>query len=133
MDRGFSLIEVVIVIAIMGILTALVMPNYNAIQRRAKLSALTSAGQTIQTALESYNLSAGTYPNGQNLNADALLRQLIQSGDLKAVPKNPYTGAPFSGSDSAGSIDYDAESNGQAYSLRLYGESSTSPSVTLTN
>ncbi len=131
MDNGFSLIEVVIVIAIMGILTALVMPNYNAIQQRAKVSALNSAAQTIQTALESYNLSQGAYPIGQNIAADPLIQQLVQSGDLKSAPKNPYTGRAFSSSDTAGRVNYSAVGSG--YELSLYGESAVSPSVTLTN
>jgi len=133
MDKGFSLIELVIVIAIIGIITILVLPNYSIIQNRAKLTALTSAGHTIQTAVESYNLSTGSYPVGQELTADPLFAVLQQSGDMRSIPKNPYTGAPFSSGDTAGKIAYTYAGSTQSYEIKLYAGSTGSPAVVLTN
>lgn len=132
MDKGFSLIELIIVIAIMGIITVIAMPNYTAIQSKAKLSALNSAGTTIQTAIESYSVANGNYPSA-TMDGGQLAALLLQSGDLKTTPKNPYTGSSFSSADTSGKIQYSYDSGSQTYSLKLYGESTVSPSYVLTN
>gem|GEM_PF-5519453 len=129
---GFSLIELIVVIAIIGIISVVAIPNYTALQSKAKLSALTASGSTIQTALESYSVSSGAYPTG-SLDGGQLMSVLIQSGDLKSSPKNPYTGAPFSSLDSAGKIQYSYDSTSQTYTLKLFSESLSNPAVTLSN
>ncbi len=133
MDDGFSLIELIVVIAIIGIISLIAMPNYTAIQNKAKVSALTTAGHTLQSAIESYAISNGSYPSGEGLNGGELFALLTQSGDVKTIPKNPYTGQSFAAGDTAGKIAYSYDSTTQTYEIKLYGETVSSPSVTLSN
>lgn len=133
MGKGFSLIELIVVIAIMGVLTFIALPNYTAIQKKSKLAALATSGQTIQTAIESYAITNGSYPTGTGIDGGELLSELIESGDLKSIPKNPYTGEAFSSSDSAGKILYTYDSSTQVYQINLYGDDVTAAAITLTN
>ena len=132
MDNGFSLIELIVVIAIIGIISLIAMPNYTAIQNKAKVSALTTAGHTLQSAIESYAISNGSYPSG-SLNGGEVFSLLQQSGDVKTVPKNPFTGQSFAAGDTQGKIAYSYDTTSQTYQIKLYGETVNSPSVTLSN
>ncbi|MPV85261.1 prepilin-type N-terminal cleavage/methylation domain-containing protein [Ostreibacterium oceani] len=81
--RGFTLIEVAIVIAIIGILTAIAIPSYENYMRKVTLKKMTAKMQEVALALEKnyaicnrYNINcttrAGFLPNDWNipLNAD---------------------------------------------------------------
>ena len=62
--KGFTLIELMIVIAIIIILAAIAIPNYLRMTERAKVSAIESDLKAIGTALETYNTDWTTYPTG---------------------------------------------------------------------
>ncbi|MEO8376876.1 MAG: prepilin-type N-terminal cleavage/methylation domain-containing protein [Candidatus Sumerlaeota bacterium] len=59
---GFTLIELMIVVAIIAILAAIAVPNFLEAQTRAKVSRAKADMRTIVTALESYYIDANRYP-----------------------------------------------------------------------
>ena len=60
--RGFTLIELMVVIAIIIILAAIAIPNYLSMTARAKRSRVASDMATVATVLEAYKTDWGTYP-----------------------------------------------------------------------
>ncbi len=61
-SRAFTLIELLIVVAIIAILAAIAVPNFLEAQTRAKVSRARSDMRTEVTALESYHIDHNTYP-----------------------------------------------------------------------
>ncbi len=89
-DRGFTIIELMIVLAIMGILITLAQPNLKQAITRAKESVLREDLFQIRDALDQYYADAGKYP--------VQLTDLVNSQDkarsyLREIPKDPFTGA----------------------------------------
>lgn len=67
MKRAFTLIELLIVVAIIAILAAIAVPNFLEAQVRAKVSRVKSDIRTIKTAVESYRVDNNRYPIGTEL------------------------------------------------------------------
>jgi general secretion pathway protein G len=61
--RGFTIVELLIVIVVIGILAAITIVAYSGIQQRARDSNRQSAIGTIRQALEMYKLDHGSYPS----------------------------------------------------------------------
>ncbi|HEY4342312.1 MAG TPA: pilin [Steroidobacteraceae bacterium] len=62
MLKGFTLIELMIVVAIIGILAAVAIPQYQDYTVKAKLSKVTGVAAPIKTALALYNQEQGAFP-----------------------------------------------------------------------
>ncbi|MEQ8818648.1 MAG: prepilin-type N-terminal cleavage/methylation domain-containing protein [Sumerlaeia bacterium] len=60
--KAFTLIELLIVVAIIAILAAIAVPNFLEAQTRAKVSRATTDLRTIATAIEAYAVDNGKYP-----------------------------------------------------------------------
>lgn len=60
--NAFTLIELLIVVAIIGILAAIAVPNFLNAQVRAKIARTVANMKTVSTAMESYILDHNSYP-----------------------------------------------------------------------
>ncbi len=61
--KGFTLIELMIVVAIIGILAAVAIPAYSGYTKKAKLTEVTNAMGAVATAAQEYKQSVGTWPS----------------------------------------------------------------------
>lgn len=59
--RGFTLIELMITVAVLGTLATIAIPSYLRIQQRARIGEVKSNLAAIRSAQESYNAQYGTY------------------------------------------------------------------------
>ena len=64
MYKAFTLIELLIVVAIIAILAAIAVPNFLEAQTRAKVSRMKSDMRTLATGMESYAVDNNKYPIG---------------------------------------------------------------------
>jgi general secretion pathway protein G len=95
--RGFTLIEIMVVVVIIGLLAALVVPNLMGRVGQASVTKAKADVQAIETALTMYKLDNFSYPN-----SSGGLQALVQKpsddtapnwksgGYLKRVPKDPW-------------------------------------------
>ncbi len=117
---GFTLLEMMIVIAVMGILIALALRGVGGIVNKAKESSVKSVAHQLQIAIETYRLDQGMYPSGA-LQVETLIDQLHQYGGLPTTPKNPFTGLAYQNNDPSGKILYTSPDAGATYTLSAYG------------
>ena len=99
---GFTLIEIMVVVVILGILGALIVPNIIGRPDEARVTAAATDIQAIGNALELYRLDNGHYPSTEQ-GIEALVNQPTgypaprrwnQDGYLKKVPVDPW-GEPY--------------------------------------
>lgn len=89
--RGFTLIELMIVITIIAVLAAILVPNFKRARARSQLSACVSQCKTTATALEMYAVdNDGRFPDIAS--GLAGLSVLTQGSYLKRLPTCPSRG-----------------------------------------
>ena len=84
-SRGFTLLELMIVITILGILVSIAVPQYQQNIRRARESVLRQNLFQLRTLISEYTLDKQKAPQS--------LEDLVQAGYLKQIPVDPTTGA----------------------------------------
>ena len=131
-SKGFSLIELLLALMVMGLLGSLVMPNFGVVHDAAKTQVLKSIGHTSQMSLETYFLLNGAYPKTSQDNS-AFFSTLKTAGVLKQLPKNPFTGAVYSTTETSGKVSYQYTASTQSYVLTIYGSENKSGVVVLSS
>lgn len=100
--KGFTLIEIMVVVVILGILGALIVPNIIGRPDEARVTAARADIQQVGNALELYRLDNGVYPSSDQ-GLDALVeepsgfpepRNWNPQGYLKRLPIDPW-GEPY--------------------------------------
>jgi type IV pilus assembly protein PilA len=112
--RGFTLIEVLIVVIIIGVLAAIAIPMYLNSRDRAKDSAVKEGVYDIQVGVLSYAIDNDSkYPPSGSVNA------LLGGTSVNPWPKNPFSaaGAPMSYSPSYRAGDYSYSTSGATYQI----------------
>lgn len=84
--RGFTLIELVVVMAIIGLLLSLALPRYLSTIDRGKESVQRQNIAAIRDAIDKFAGDQGRYPES--------LQELVEQRYLREVPKDPMTERP---------------------------------------
>jgi general secretion pathway protein G len=82
-ERGFTLVELMIVVTIAGILVTLAEPSFQGSVVKAKEAALKQNLFTMREVIDQYKADRGAYPPA--------LAELKVAGYLKRVPIDPFT------------------------------------------
>jgi type IV pilus assembly protein PilA len=91
-NKGFTLIELMIVVVIIGILAAIAVPNFMAMTRRSKEAVVKSNCHTVQLAVEDWAVqSDGLYPVTVDGDATPVGETVIDILPQSALLENPFT------------------------------------------
>ncbi|REJ81826.1 MAG: type II secretion system protein [Acidobacteria bacterium] len=85
-EGGFTLLELIIVIALIGILASIALPGLRNPFVRSKEAALATNLRTMRDALDQHYADKGNYPTSLDV--------LVEEGYLRKVPNDPLTGEP---------------------------------------
>jgi general secretion pathway protein G len=82
-QRGFTLLELMVVVAIIGILATMAMPSLRPAPRKAKEAVLKTNLLAIRQSLDQFYADKGHYPSS--------LEELVDAGYVRRVPIDPFT------------------------------------------
>lgn len=89
--KGFTLVEILIVVVILGILAAIVVPQFTNAANESRVGNVATQVSTIETQLELWAARHnGTYPDLTS--AGETWQDLVDDGYFKSIPVNPFTG-----------------------------------------
>ena len=81
--KGFTLVELMVVLTVIALLLSVVVPDYVGRLRRAEEAVLQENLALMRDALDKHYADAGKYPGS--------LEELVGKRYLRAIPKDPFT------------------------------------------
>jgi len=84
--RGFTFLEVLVVLSLLGLLIAIALPAYQDSVARARGAALRQTLYRVREAIDEYHTDQRGYPG--------TLEDLVQKGYLRSMPVDPVTESP---------------------------------------
>ncbi len=93
--KAFTLVEILIVVVILGILAAIVVPQFTNATQDAQAGNIQTQLDTLNNQIELFRARTNSYPGTATPNTltGTNWTDMIQGGYLKSVPKNPYNGS----------------------------------------
>ncbi len=86
-SAGFTLLEMIVVITILGVLVAIALPNYRASIVLAKEAALRENLYRLRDLIDQYQSDKGKYPE--------TLEALVTDGYVRKIPTDPVSAEPW--------------------------------------
>jgi len=83
-EKGFTLVELMVVVVIIGVLVAIAIPVYNNVQGTAQQNACDATVRTLNGASSMYNANTGAFPTS--------VADLVNGGYILETPACPTTG-----------------------------------------
>jgi len=84
-ECGFTLLELLIVVALIGIIAALAVPQFKNTPRKAKEAVLKEDLYILRDVIDQHFTDKGKYPSS--------LQDLVEAGYLRKIPNDPITGS----------------------------------------
>ena len=133
MAKGFTLVEILIVVVILGILAAIVVPQFTNAANEARVGNVATQVSTIENQLELWAArNGGAYPDLAT--AGETWQDLVDDGFFKEIPSNPFdggTGITAWDSDGVGDTNvlYDDSLSGWQYDATLGNIAASAPAA----
>ncbi len=127
-SRGFTIVELLIVIVVIGILAAIVIVAFNGVQSRAKYATMKSDIASFEKIIKLYYIDEGSYPPPDS--ATPAGPNTLNFATIPGIVPKYASRVPAFPSGSIGYYAYIRSSDGQNYKIvRLVNSDQTLPSV----